>query len=114
MEPFFISSNGEPLLDPKRFLRLAREAAKISVRIITYTNDTTLNRDVLRELEEADVNLVMKLESLNPKNNDKIIFNPNKRRKKDKLSGYIYKDFLGQRLPILPTIIQPILLLSKN
>ena len=95
---FFICSNGEPLLNPNRFLSLARIAYDNGVRVITYTNGTTLSDSFLKKLEEVDVNLVMKLESFSPKNNNEIILNTPKKRKKS-FYGYTYTRFMGQTVP---------------
>lgn len=98
VKTFFICSNGEPLLKPERFLGLARKAKEEGVRVITYTNGTTLSERVLRDLEKADVSLVMKLESLDPTLNDAIILGDAEKRKKS-FTGYDYIDFNGKIIP---------------
>lgn len=95
---FFICSNGEPLLNPERFIKLARKAYENDLRIITYTNGTTLSEKVLEELEKIDVNIVMKLESLNSEKNDNIVLNEGKKRKSS-FGGYKYVKFKGQIVP---------------
>lgn len=95
---FFICSNGEPLLNPDRFLDVVSGAADAGVRIITYTNGTTLTPPVLRRLRNAGVSLVLKLESLTPERNDRIILNVPERRKRA-FSGYTYGTFHGQNVP---------------
>jgi len=92
---FFLCSNGEPLLNPKRFLNILDEAGDKDINIVTYTNGTTLNRNVLRELHKRKVNLVMKLESLDPRKNDEIIFGKNHPRNK----SYEYSNFNNQKVP---------------
>ena len=94
---FFICSNGEPLLKSERFLGLAREAHEKGLEVVTYTNGTTLTPELLRELESLDVNLVMKLESLDPERNDGIILNTPERRKKS-FQRYKYTLFGGEQI----------------
>ena len=92
---FFLCSNGEPLLNPKRFLDIIDDAEDKEINIVTYTNGTTLNRNVLRELHKRKVNLVMKLESLNPRTNDEIIFG----KKDSENKSYRYSNFNNQKVP---------------
>jgi MoaA/NifB/PqqE/SkfB family radical SAM enzyme len=95
---FFICSNGEPLLDIDRFLRIVEGAQDVGLQIITYTNGTTLNPYTLKKLHRANVNLVMKLESLNPKKNNEIILNTGGKRKKE-YEGYKYGSLEGEIVP---------------
>lgn len=95
---FFICSNGEPLLNPERFLYIIQEAESNGVKIITYTNGTTLDSKFLRELHQRKVNLVMKLESFNPELNDGIILNPKSGRKR-RSGVYRYETFRGKMIP---------------
>ncbi len=92
---FFLCSNGEPLLNPKRFLNILDEAGDKEINIITYTNGTTLNRNILKELHKRKVNLVMKLESLDPKKNDGIIL----RKNNSKYKPYKYSWFNNLIVP---------------
>lgn len=92
---FFLCSNGEPLLNPKRFLNILDEAGDKEINIVTYTNGTTLNKNILRELHKRKVNLVMKLESLNPRKNDEIIFGKNSLKNR----SYEYSNFNNQQIP---------------
>lgn len=92
---FFLCSNGEPLLNPKRFLNILDKAGNKDINIVTYTNGTTLNKNILRELHKRKVNLVMKLESLNPRKNDEIIFGKNFQKNK----SYEYSNFNNQQIP---------------
>ena len=89
---FFICSNGEPLLNPGRFLDILDNAGDTDLNIVTYTNATTLQNDFLKELHNRRVNLVMKLESFNPELNDRIIFG-----KQNK--SYEYAEFNGKTVP---------------
>ena len=92
---FFLCSNGEPLLNPKRFLNILDEAGDRDINIITYTNGTTLNKNILKELHKRKINLVMKLESLNPRKNNEIIFGKNNSQNK----SYDYFNFNNQKVP---------------
>jgi len=92
---FFLCSNGEPLLNPKRFLNILDEAGDKEIKIVTYTNGTTLNRNILKELHKRKVNLVMKLESLDLKKNDEIILSKNN----SKYKPYKYYRFNDQMVP---------------
>jgi hypothetical protein len=70
---FFLCSNGEPLLSPERFLAIVDGVEyRGDTNIITYTNGTTLDRKLAKELHDRRVNLVMKLESLDPTLNDQL------------------------------------------
>lgn len=91
---FFLCSNGEPLLNPKRFLNILDEAGDKEINIVTYTNGRTLDRNLLRELHKRKVNLVMKLESLNPRRNDEIIFGKNN----SKNESYEYSNLNNQKV----------------
>ena len=93
----FLCSNGEPLLNPRRFLNILDEAGERNMNVITYTNGTTLDRKFLKELYRREVNLVMKLESLNPKLNNEIILGKNNLKK---YSKYQYGTFNNQKVPI--------------
>jgi len=93
---FFLCGNGEPLLNPRRFLNILDCANKTSINIVTYTNGTTLDRKFLKELHKREVNLVMKLESLNPVLNDKIIQGKNNSKR---FKGYEYGSFQDQIVP---------------
>jgi len=92
---FFLCSNGEPLLNPKRFLNIIDEAGDKEINIVTYTNGTTLNRTLLKELHKRKVNLVMKLESLNSMTNDRIVFGKSNSKNK----SYEYSKFNNQKIP---------------
>ncbi|MEM3405867.1 MAG: radical SAM protein [Candidatus Pacearchaeota archaeon] len=92
---FFLCSNGEPLLNPKRFLDILDKAGDKEINIITYTNGITLNKNILKELYKRKVNLVIKLESLNPRKNDEIIFGKNEPKNK----SYNYYSFNNQKVP---------------
>jgi MoaA/NifB/PqqE/SkfB family radical SAM enzyme len=91
---FFLCSNGEPLLDSGRFLKIIDRAGDINLNIITYTNGTTLDKSLLKELHKRKVNLVMKLESFNPNLNDSIVLGKNKHKTK-----YSYGILNNQKVP---------------
>jgi MoaA/NifB/PqqE/SkfB family radical SAM enzyme len=95
VKTIFICSNGEPLLNPDRFLKLAERADEHGLQVLTYTNGSTLTPIRLRELKKKKVNLVIKLESLNPDTNDRIIVNSNSGSK----VLYKYVDFRGKKIP---------------
>lgn len=86
----FLCSEGEPLMNPKKFLELAKLAKSVGLRVITFTNMTTITPNFAGELRKADVSLVVKLEHLNPKLNSAII-----RPAKD----YRYVSWKGQQVP---------------
>ncbi|MGM5481574.1 MAG: radical SAM protein [Nanobdellota archaeon] len=94
----FLCSNGEPLLNKRRFLDLATHAKSVGLNVITYTNGSTLSPDFIKELNVLDVNLVMKWESLDPFNNDLIILNSLDKRK-NSFSVFGYELFNGVRVP---------------
>ncbi len=94
---FFLCGNGEPLLSPQRFLDVIDSAGETDMNIITYTNGTTLTRPVLKELHKRQINLVMKLESLDPKLNDSIISGKSPTKN---FSGYRYGTLHGNTIPV--------------
>lgn len=69
----FICSEGEPLFDPERFLKVASTAVARGLNVLTYTNLIHLNKNIAEKLFDLGVNLVVKLEGLSPKINDKLI-----------------------------------------
>jgi len=86
----FLCSEGEPLFYPKTFIDYVKMARNSNLEVITYTNTTKITKELAKSLHELEVNLVLKLESLNPKHNDYLL---NSRGK------YLYDNFLNHRIP---------------
>jgi len=95
---FFLCSNGEPLLDRRRFLKIIDGIGyRGNINLITYTNGTTLSKEFVRELHQRDVNLVMKLESLDPRRNDRLTGNW---QVASPVRRYQYGTLEGQQVPV--------------
>ncbi|MFW5990758.1 MAG: radical SAM protein [Candidatus Nanoarchaeia archaeon] len=69
----FLCSEGEPLINRDYFMNFAKATKSAGLNLLTYTNATMLDKDYAEELLENDVNLVVKLESLEPEKNDQIL-----------------------------------------
>jgi len=86
----FICSEGEPLQNPERFLRLAKTVKESGLELITYTNAIMIDKKLAKILHNFGVNLVLKLESLDPKINEEIL---------NSEGQYEYIRFIGEKIP---------------
>lgn len=69
----FLCSEGEVILKRDSCEKLAQEAKNLNLGLIFYTNMRALTEDYAIVLKELNVNLSLKLESLSPEVNNKLI-----------------------------------------
>ncbi len=93
----FICSDGEPLTKLDEFFRYACVARSKGLRVVVYTNMIAVTKNVAQRLYDEDIDVVCKIEDLDPKINDKII--------RPRGKGYIYVDYKGVRIPEQLTIL---------
>ncbi len=67
-----ITGSGEPLLY-KKLKELIEFIESLNLRVVLFTNGLLLNKELAGWLNKKDVNLMVKLNSLNPKINDKLV-----------------------------------------
>lgn len=87
----FICSEGEPLLRTEEFFDYAETAKSEGIRVIVFTNMLAITREVARRLNDAQVNIVCKIESLDPRKNNSIIVPESK--------PYQYVHYRGAEIP---------------
>ncbi|OGI17957.1 MAG: hypothetical protein A3J63_00685 [Candidatus Moranbacteria bacterium RIFCSPHIGHO2_02_FULL_40_12b] len=67
-----ITGSGEPLLY-KNLKELIEFIKSLNLRVVLFTNGLLLSKELVRWLNEKDVNLMVKLNSFNPEINDKLV-----------------------------------------
>ena len=86
----FICSEGDPLFYPDKFIHFAQIAKTLNLKTVTYTNASSINKTIAKKLHDLGVNLVLKMESIDPKINDILL------RHNDQ---YAYTDYKGAIIP---------------
>jgi MoaA/NifB/PqqE/SkfB family radical SAM enzyme/hydroxymethylpyrimidine pyrophosphatase-like HAD family hydrolase len=83
-------SIGEPLTRMNDFLEYARLAKELGVRVVTFTNMLPITPETARQLCEAEVNMLLKLNHLDPKINDQL---------SGRKEPYEYVEYRGRKIP---------------
>ncbi len=82
----FLCSEGEPLLNPSRVMKLIDVADEKGIRVLLSTNVLHLTPNLVRQLHAKSVNMMLKLESLDPEKNSQTL-NPKISLKYGTLNG---------------------------
>ncbi len=69
----FLCSEGEPLLNPTGVMNLISVAVEKGINVLLTTNTLHLTPDLIQKLHACGVNMMLKLESLDPKKNNETI-----------------------------------------
>lgn len=69
----FLCSEGEPLLNPSRVIKLINAADENGISVLLSTNVLHLTPDLVRQLHAKEVSMMLKLESLDPGKNSRTL-----------------------------------------